>query len=586
MTTSFDKVDVESIKRCFSGIQGLTSATDFEVSAELTELLDDLKTESIKDLSDDIITAINSVDGAYVLVRIVSILSEKSSLRQEEEECLHTTYFCIYNLSDNRDFARVAANTCIVKKCIENLKVKEKCISGECQIDQDSADVIDFSLGIIYNISKEENVESLFDDDMPILHSYKNAEREDFAAMSVMILAHLSGGEADKIQDEKDTTAYLLNLLQRAIKDEDRRAVGFSSIELIESLGHLALNDNNKLTIVEKDGVSLLLDLIRGHREEEQIAASQCLWTLAFLPSIQKELQQVRGEFEALSVSCQDKVLRKILEGLLLTLQKPNAATKEKYEPLPELIGYFVMIADRQCRDGHIMVSYAWDGGYGQKAARKIASYLKSRGLNVWIDTDEMKGSFLDAMAQAVSDCYAFVLCASEKYRKSNNCRLEASSAHIQDKLIIPAVVGSSIPSKRDWLMLLCADKLFIDFTDETKFHQKCEELVQQIVSLSQVVDDTDVVPENVYETTSQPKTCKSIAEWSPHDVKTWIRDRTLQCFEEEFEEFDGSALMRLKKIQHDAPEFFYRYFCERKDGKEKRRLYDVMKLTEAIESL
>lgn len=73
----------------------------------------------------------------------------------------------------------------------------------ECQIDESSADVIDFALGIIYNISKEGNVEGLFEDEMPILHSYKNAEREDFAAMSVMILAHLSGGEAEKIQDEK-----------------------------------------------------------------------------------------------------------------------------------------------------------------------------------------------------------------------------------------------------------------------------------------------------------------------------------------------------------------------------------------------
>lgn len=565
-------VNLENIKPLVSKIQELTSATDFDVSVELRKLLADLLAVSTTDLSEDVFATINSLNAANILVRIVSILSGRGTLSQESEQCLRTTYYCIYNLSDKREFARSAANTCIITKCMENLKAKEKYIS-EAEVDENSLAVIDFSLGIIYNISKEENIESLFNNDMSTLQSYKKSENEDFVAMSVMILVHLSNGEAEKIQDEKETTVYLIRLLQRALNEEDRRAIGYSSTELIEGLARLALNDSNKLTVAEEGGISLLMKLVLSHREEEQVAAAQCLWTLAFLESIQKDLQSRKEELQALSKSCHNKVLRKSLQGILLTIAKSDKTTKGR-------------ALYKKCEDGHIMISYAWDGGYGQIVARKIAANLKSRGLKVWIDTDEMKGSFLDAMAQAVNDSYAFVLCASDKYRTSNNCRLEASSAHLQHKLIIPVVVGSSIHSKNDWLMLLCADKLYVDFTDETKFHLKCKELVQQIVRLSKEVDHMDAVAENVHGTTSPPKAIGSFAKWSPCDVKNWLRDQALQCFEDEFEDFDGRALIRLKKIQRDAPEFFYRYFCERTDGREKRKLIDVLKLTEAIESL
>ncbi|KAJ8047378.1 hypothetical protein HOLleu_06362 [Holothuria leucospilota] len=581
-------VNLENIKPLISKIKELTSANDFDVSTELCELLSDLLAVSEVDMSENnnqLITTINSLNSAYILVRIVSILSGRGTLSQESEQCLRTTYYCIYNLSDKREFARSAANTCIITKCMENLKAKEKYIS-EDQSDKNSLDVIDYSLGIIYNISKEENIESLFDNDMSILQIYTKSENEDFVAMSVMILVHLSNGEAEKIQDEKETTVYLIRLLQRATNEEDRRAIGYSSTELIEGLARLALNDNNKLTVAEEGGISLLMKLVLSHREEEQVAAAQCLWTLAFLDSIQKDLQPRKEKLQALSKSCHNKVLRKSLEGILLTIAKSDGTTKGRARRKYDRVHVPILNTDKNCEDGHIMISYAWDGGYGQIAATKIAANLKSRGLKVWIDTDEMKGSFLDAMAQAVNDSYAFVLCASDKYRTSNNCRLEASSAHLQHKLIIPVVVGSSIHSKNDWLMLLCADKLYVDFTDESKFHLKCKELVQQIVRLSKEVDHMDAVAENVRGTTSPPKAIGSVAKWSPCDVKKWLRDQALQCFEDEFEDFDGRALIRLKKIQSDAPEFFYRYFCERTDGREKRKLIDVLRLIEAIESL
>lgn len=75
----------------------------------------------------------------------------------------------------------------------------------KAQIDTNAFEVIDSSLGIIFNISKENNIERFFDNDMSILRRYKKSEVENFVALATMILVHISNGEVEKIQDEKGT---------------------------------------------------------------------------------------------------------------------------------------------------------------------------------------------------------------------------------------------------------------------------------------------------------------------------------------------------------------------------------------------
>ena len=48
---------------------------------------------------------------------------------------------------------------------------------------------------------------------------------------------------------------------------------------------------------------------------------------------------------------------------------------------------------------------------------------LKSSGYNVWIDVQNMEGSILAAMANAVEQAKVVVVAMSEKYKNSNNCR-------------------------------------------------------------------------------------------------------------------------------------------------------------------
>lgn len=48
----------------------------------------------------------------------------------------------------------------------------------------------------------------------------------------------------------------------------------------------------------------------------------------------------------------------------------------------------------------------------------------QGEGLNVWIDIERMGGSTLTAMAEAVENAAIVLVCMSEKYKQSPNCRL------------------------------------------------------------------------------------------------------------------------------------------------------------------
>ena len=49
--------------------------------------------------------------------------------------------------------------------------------------------------------------------------------------------------------------------------------------------------------------------------------------------------------------------------------------------------------------------------------------FIQADGHRVWIDTEHMGGSTLEAMARAVENALVVIVCASEKYKMSPNCR-------------------------------------------------------------------------------------------------------------------------------------------------------------------
>jgi uncharacterized protein (DUF302 family) len=66
------------------------------------------------------------------------------------------------------------------------------------------------------------------------------------------------------------------------------------------------------------------------------------------------------------------------------------------------------------------MISYNWEH---QSMVKQIRENLRSSGINVWMDVDDMQGSTLQAMASAVEKTDIVLMCYSFKYKNSDNCR-------------------------------------------------------------------------------------------------------------------------------------------------------------------
>ena len=66
------------------------------------------------------------------------------------------------------------------------------------------------------------------------------------------------------------------------------------------------------------------------------------------------------------------------------------------------------------------MISYQWDV---QKSMIQLKNQLQAQGYKVWMDIDEMGGSTLESMARAVENASVVLVCVSQKYKESPNCR-------------------------------------------------------------------------------------------------------------------------------------------------------------------
>ena len=58
--------------------------------------------------------------------------------------------------------------------------------------------------------------------------------------------------------------------------------------------------------------------------------------------------------------------------------------------------------------------SYQWDV---QPAVLRVAASMRTRRFKVWVDTEMMSGSTLDAMAAAVEDAYCILICITDRYK-------------------------------------------------------------------------------------------------------------------------------------------------------------------------
>ena len=109
----------------------------------------------------------------------------------------------------------------------------------------------------------------------------------------------------------------------------------------------------------------------------------------------------------------------------------------------------------------HIMISY---NSKSKEICLKIKDELEKYGFRVWIDVENICGSSLESMAKAIEECSCVLMCMTEKYKQSPNCRLEAEYSVKLNKPIIPLIMESGYKPE-GWLGIILGSKINIDFT-------------------------------------------------------------------------------------------------------------------------
>ena len=108
----------------------------------------------------------------------------------------------------------------------------------------------------------------------------------------------------------------------------------------------------------------------------------------------------------------------------------------------------------------HIMISY---NRYSRDLCLFIKSELEKIGYKIWIDVEDIHGSSIESMANAIEQSACVLMCMTEKYKLLSNCRLEAEYNVTLKKTIIPLILQRDYQLD-GWLGLVLEQKIFLNF--------------------------------------------------------------------------------------------------------------------------
>ncbi len=197
---------------------------------------------------------------------------------------------------------------------------------------------------------------------------------------------------------------------------------------LIITLYKLSVNEKLKMDVFNyPDLKNTLKSLIFDAIEVEKNYGLELFSQLAFNKQVNEELNKDLDLIEYVTKlqnkkDFEFKLLEKTCQNFLWILK-----SKEKQvENLPLI------------KTSHIMISY---NTASRVKCLKIKDELEKLNFKIWIDVNEIHGSSLDSMAQAVEQSQIVLICITEKYRQSVNCQAEAQYAFKLNKPIVPLIM-------------------------------------------------------------------------------------------------------------------------------------------------
>ena len=504
-----------------------------------------------------------------------------TSYQKETYTCVKSLSYAlstIQNFTDFHDgFCLASAQDGVVLTCMDNIKRIDQENDDWQSEDEESEifEVLDACISILHNISRRLRDRQWFANSDDTLLYFAKVKVASIAATALLCLTYLVDEETNHlISANKDLLRFIIAMLDEACEAEDHKSNGFSAKELVEGLGRLAINDNNKKILGNEGAIRVLTSRIKtSSDDEERASAVEALWMLAFANSNKDIIREGDGTMEILRTlhHSQNAEVQKAAAGALWEIEGKTA--RDKADKTKEGSG------------NHVMISYQRDA---QEIMIQVKNQLQANGCRVWMDLEQMSGSTLETRAKAVENAAVVLICVSQRYKESPNCRSEAEYAYQLGKDIIPLMMEENYKAD-GWLGMLLGTKLCIGFQSKDNIDSGVTKLVKELAGRGKDVDHTDGPPKKrIRKTTATTPTKQpsgpDVAEWTNEDVKRWLEKIGLtQVCDEDMVEFTGQTLIELQELRGECPDYFYK--CLERTFQLKN-MFHVLKFRKELDKL
>lgn len=365
---------------------------------------------------------------------------------------------------------------------------------------------------------------------------------------------------ASNLENKENIVRIKVQLSEaETVEEVSKISIGNSTwhlVDLLEAVYSSAVNDSIKASIYFDCQLSKgLRRIIFNGNHTEINHAIKLLWQLCFNTKIAQDVQNDQELLKLIqSYSLNSKCspnLQKNSTGCIWVINKKHffnlsSMPKSDSDTKPQN-------QELQTEGKHIMISYNRDS---RDLCLKIKKDLEKVGHKIWIDVESIHGSSLEAMAKAIEESKCVLMCMTEKYKLSSNCRAEAEYAFQLNKPIIPLIMQQNY--KPDgWLGIILGSKIFVNFTKYD--YQEClkrtnheiDKLLRPKTAIAPQVPGLNAIPSK--------SDLDLVQNWNQNQVEQWFKTKNFnEVIFKNVLPSDGKNLKQLYEMLLSAPEFFY----------------------------
>jgi len=214
----------------------------------------------------------------------------------------------------------------------------------------------------------------------------------------------------------------------------------------------LLQHDQIRDEIYTQNGVSLFIYCATATKYDTLIRqrAFENLLIMSFNKNVCENLKQnstFMEQLKSISENSTEADVQRAADSLLWVLTKDDTSKESADNQGPET-------------NYDIMISYSHKD---QDLCFQLYDRLVKDNFRVWLDRDQMHGTPLESMSNAIENSEFVFVCMSDAYKQSGYCKMEAYYALERQCCIIPLVMKSQY--KPDgWLGIIVTGRMRIDF--------------------------------------------------------------------------------------------------------------------------